>query len=138
MSEYNAQLQTAAQLITLAAKNNFLKKAILSRHTEGDATKTTLTVRVIGGRPCLQAESLHTDNKAKHKNLELGDTDALLSLLATAGQINILTTLGDAEYRTAKSGKVTLIGGDLLQKKLDGASPAAPTVQALFNNREKQ
>ena len=138
MSEYNAQLQTAAQLITLAAKNNFLKKAILSRHTEGDATKTTLTVRVIGGRSCLQAESLHTDNKAKHKNLELGDTDALLSLLATAGQINILTTLGESEYRTGKSGKVTLLGGDALLRKLNGAAPAAPTVQALFNNREKQ
>ena len=138
MSEHNAQLCTAAQLITLAAKSNFLKKAILSRHTEGDTIKTTLTVRMIGGRPCLQAESLHRDNKAKHKNLELGDTDALLALLATAGQINILTTLGDAEYRTSKSGKVSLLGGDALLRKLGGAAPAAPTVQALFNNREKQ
>ena len=135
---YSLQLQKAAQLITDAARASLLKKAILSKHTQGDATKTTLSVRQIGGRTCLQAESLHTNNKARHKNIEIGDTDALLALLATAGQINILTTLGDAEYRTAKSGKVTLIGGDLLQKKLDGASPAAPTVQALFNNREKQ
>ncbi|MBQ2805951.1 MAG: SAM-dependent methyltransferase [Clostridia bacterium] len=138
MSEYNAQLQTAAQLITQAAKASLLKKAVLSRHTEGDAIKTTLTLRSIGGRPCLQAESLHTDNKAKHKNLELGDTDALLAVLSTAGQINILTTLGESEYRTSKSGKVTLLGGDALLRKLNGATPAAPTVQALFNNREKQ
>ena len=67
MSEYNAQLQTAAQLITQAAKASLLKKAVLSRHTAGDAIKTTLTLRSIGGRPCLQAESLHTDNKAKHR-----------------------------------------------------------------------
>ena len=138
MSEYSTHLRTTARLITDTARANLLKKAVLSKHTEGDAVKTTLTVRQIGKRACLQAESLHTDNKAKHKNIEIGDEDALLALLATAGQINILTTLGDAEYRTAKSGKVTLIGGDALQKKLAGATPAAPTVEALFNNREKK
>ncbi len=138
MNTYNEHLHTAAKLITDAARAGLLKKAVLSKHAEGDTIKTTLTVRQISGRNCLQAESLHTDNKAKHKNLEIGDTDALLFQLATAGQINILTTLGDCEYRTSKSGKVTLIGGDALQKKLAGATPAAPTVGALFNNREKQ
>jgi SAM-dependent methyltransferase len=129
---------TCAKLITDAARAGFLKKAVLSKHTSPDTVKTTLTVRQIGGKNCLQGESMHTDNKAKHQNIAIGDDDALLSLLATAGQINILTTLGDAEYRTAKSGKVTLLGGDALQKKLAGATPAAPTVQTLFNNREKQ
>lgn len=138
MSQYCTQLMTAAQLISEAARAGFLKKAVLSKHSAPDTVKTTLTVRQIGGKNCLQAESMHTDNKAKHQNLAIGDSDALLSLLATAGQINILTTLGDAEYRTAKSGKVTLLGGENLQKKLAGATPAAPTVQALFNNREKQ
>ena len=134
----HTHLQTAAQLITLAAKNSFLKKAVLSRHNTGDATKTTLTVRCIGGKCCLQAESLHTDNKAKHQNIEIGDEQTLCALLCTAGQINILTTLGDAEYRTAKSGKTVLLGGEALLKKLCGAAPAAPVVQTLFNNREKQ
>ncbi len=138
MSAYSVQLQTAAHLITDAARAGLLKKAVLSKHSSPDIAKTTLTVRQIGGKNCLQAESLHTDNKAKHQNMEIGETDALLSLLATAGQINILTTLGDAEYRTAKSGKVTLLGGDALQKKLAGATPAVPVVQTLFNNREKQ
>ena len=138
MSAYSTQLTTCAKLITDAARAGFLKKAVLSKHTSPDTVKTTLTVRQIGGKNCLQGESMHTDNKAKHQNIAIGDDDALLSLLATAGQINILTTLGDAEYRTAKSGKVTLLGGDALQKKLAGATPAAPTVQTLFNNREKQ
>ena len=135
---YTQQLQNAAGLITQAARKGVLKKAVLSKFTEGDATKTTLTVRRIGGKDCLQAESFHTDNKAKHKNLEIGDLDSLLSLLAVAGQINVLTTVGDAEYRTAKSGKVALIGGDALQKKLQGAEQSAPTVQTLFNDRQKQ
>ena len=135
---YTQQLQNAAGLMTEAARKGVLKKAVLSKFTESDATKATLTVRRIGGRTCLQAESFHTDNKAKHKNLEIGDLDSLLSLLAVAGQINILTTVGDAEYRTAKSGKVTLIGGDALQKKLQGAEQSAPTVQTLFNDRQKQ
>jgi hypothetical protein len=102
MSQYSTQLMTAAQLITDAARASLLKKAVLSKHSAPDTVKTTLTVRQIGGKNCLQAESMHTDNKAKHQNIAIGDDDALLSLLATAGQINILTTLGDAEYRTAK------------------------------------
>ncbi len=138
MSTYSQQLQNTALLIAWAAGKGLLKKAVLSKFAEGDTTKATLTVRQIGGRACLQCESFHTDNKAKHKNLEIGDTDALLPLLAAAGQINVLTTVGDAEYRTAKSGKVTLIGGDALQKKLQGAAQNAPTVQALFNDRQKQ
>ena len=138
MSSYSQHQITAAQLITTAARAGLLKKAILSRHTVGDAVKTTLTVRVIGDRPRLQAESLHKDNKAKHQNLEIGDEESLLSLLATAAQINILTTLGESEYRTSKSGKTVLLGGDALLKKLNGATPAAPTVATLFNNREKQ
>ena len=138
MSIYSQQLQNTALLITEAARKGMLKKAVLSKLSEGDATKATLTVRRIGGKDCLQSESFHTDNKAKHKNLEIGDSDSLLLLLAVAGQINVLTTVGDAEYRTAKSGKVTLIGGDALQKKLQGAAQTAPTVQTLFNDRQKQ
>ncbi|MBQ7380204.1 MAG: SAM-dependent methyltransferase [Clostridia bacterium] len=136
--DHSAHLQTAAQLITQAARASLLKKAVLSRHNTGDAVKTTLTVRCIGGKNCLQAESLHTDNKAKHQNLEIGDDQALCALLSTAGQINILTTLGESEYRTSKSGKTVLLGGEALLKKLNGAAPTAPTVRTLFNNRQKQ
>ena len=141
VGEIQIPLQKAAQLILDASRANLLKKAVLSKHADKDTLKTTLSVRQIGGKRCLQAESLHTDNKARHKNIEIDDQNALshlLSLLVTAGQINILTVQGDAEYRTAKSGKATLIGGDALQKKLADASCAPPTVTTLFNDREKQ
>lgn len=138
MTAYSQHLCLAAELISASARAGMLKKAILSRHTEGDALKTTLTVRCIGGKACLQAESLHSDNKARHQNLAMDDTDSLLALLATAAQINILTTLGESEYRTNKSGKTVLLGGEALLKKIHAATPAAPTVATLFNNREKQ
>ena len=80
MSEYSTNLRTSARLITDSARAGLLKKAVLSKHTQGDTVKTTLTVRQIGKKSCLQAESLHTDNKAKHKNIEIGDEDALLAL----------------------------------------------------------
>ena len=82
MSAYNTQLLTCAKLITDAARAGFLKKAVLSKHTSPDTVKTTLTVRQIGGKNCLQGESMHTDNKAKHQNIAIGDDDALLALLA--------------------------------------------------------
>ena len=59
MSAYNTQLLTCAKLITDAARAGFLKKAVLSKHTSPDTVKTTLTVRQIGGKNCLQGERLY-------------------------------------------------------------------------------
>ena len=44
MSEYSTQLYTAARLITDAARANLLKKAVLSKHAEGDAIRAKLPV----------------------------------------------------------------------------------------------
>lgn len=136
--EYSNQLQSTAAIIQAAARAGLLKKAVLSKCSDPGTVRITLSARTIGGRLCLQAESLHTDNKARHKNLELGDLDALLALLAGAWQINVLTALGSCEYRTAKSGKVTLIGGDALARKLENAKDKAPAPSAQTNDREKQ
>ena len=84
MREYTQQILTLASVIKAAALAGALKKAVLSKCLDQSVVRITLSARTIGGKLCLQAESLHTDNKAKHKNLEMDDTDALLALLAYA------------------------------------------------------
>ena len=116
--------KNAAELLSLlgsAAESGVLKKLVLSKPHDNLIKKTVLTLKAIAGREVLQAESFYTDNKAKHKNIELGDGEALGELISGYSQINLLTTLGDAEYKTSKSGNSALIGGEKLRRALGNA-----------------
>ncbi len=118
-----ATLDNNAELILSltqrAAESGVLKKAVLSKPHDSLIKKTVLSPKSIAGRNILQAESFFTDNKAKHKNIEMGDSEALCELIAGYSQINILTTLGDAEYKVSKSGNSAIIGGDKLRRALE-------------------
>ena len=125
-----------AGIIALAAEKNVLKKAVFSKPAQTSVIKTVATARIIGGAPHIQLESFLTDNKAVHKNLPLSDVDALAEVMSDYGQINVISTLGDCELRTSSKGKRTLIGGEKLSRKLEGAS--AQMQESTGNNKEKK
>ena len=127
--------QQLAALVMRAAKEQKLKKLVFSRPVGGDILRITGTLRLIGGAPALQLESFHADNKAKHENLSLDEVgeQTLVTRIASFGQINLLTTCGDAEYRCNKKGHAVLLGSD----KLSHALPGADTVALGGNNKEK-
>ncbi len=127
--------QTLLSLLLEATERKALKKAVLSKPTDKQQIKTVLTPRLLGGRQVLQAECFLADNKAKHENIPPSDTDALAALLAAHGQVNLLTTVGDCELRRAKSGRVTLLGGEPLRRAL--AAPIAEVVEPSSNDRQK-
>ena len=110
-----------ADLIFKSASIRILKKAIFSKPLDKTVIKANVSLREIGGRLALQTEFFHKDNKATHKNTYF-DSDNVLEYLTELSQgfaqINLLTTLGDCEYRKSSSGKETVIGGDKLQKAL--------------------
>ena len=62
-----------AALISAAAEKNVLKKAVFSKPTDPSVLKMTATLRRIGKRTVLQFEYFMRDNKAIHKNTDLGD-----------------------------------------------------------------
>ncbi len=123
------------ELISQAATKGALKKAVLSKPQDAANVKCTLTLRRVGDKTVLQAETLRTDNKALHENLALGDVSRLGEIASPWAQINLLTTLGDCELRSSKKGKVTLLGGDKLSRAL--AENDAPCAKIESNNREK-
>lgn len=126
---------TIGELISRSATAGALKKAVLSKPADKTLLRTVLTLRQIGGRVLVQAESFFADNKAKHENIESDNTERLEELCRGFGQINLLTTAGDCELRSSKSGKRTLLGGGKLARALDaGAASSAPVLQ---NNRQK-
>ena len=116
---YSPEL-TLAALVSLAATKKVLKKAVLSKSCDKSVVKTVITKKLISGKEVLQAEQFTDDNKALHRNLHVSDTEALAELFSSFGQINLLTTAGDAELKRSKSGKVTLMGDKKLARALEG------------------
>ncbi len=108
-------------LIEKAAQSGVLKKVIFSKPSDKNIKKTVLTLKSISGNDMMQAESFYTDNKAKHKNIEMSDCETLSLMISDHAQINVITTLGECEYKVSKSGNCALIGGDKLLRVLDSA-----------------
>lgn len=126
-----------ATLIALAADKGVLKRVALSKPQDAGIVRAVITQRMIGGRPMLQLESFHKDNKAKHRNFEANDA-TLADELARYGQVNVLTTIagGDCERKRASGGRVTLLRGVKLLRLLD-ATEAQSTAKAT-GDRQKQ
>ena len=123
------------ELISASAEQGSLKKAVLSKPEDKANVKCTLTLRLVGGKTVLQAETLRADNKALHENIATNDTERLLEITSAWAQINLITTQGDCELRSSKKGKVTLIGGDKLARAMEQND--APCAKIESNNREK-
>ncbi len=134
MSEISEVLSRLLELIDSAAQMHYLRRLVLSRPDDRTLQRTVVTVKGIGGREMLQAESFLFDNKAVHRNFP--DAAALAEILPGYAQINLLTTVGDCEYKRAKSGREVLLGGDKLRGKL--AADGGEMVEVTGNNRDKQ
>ena len=129
------------RLIQKSAAQSTLKKAVFSKYPTGEVKKTDLTLKSISGKVVLQAESFYSDNKAKHKNIELDEYDAIAELISLCSQINLITTAGECSLMRSKSGKVTLIGGNKLEKALFGGDEGTATYKKVTigsNNKKKQ
>ena len=124
------------ELILLAAQRKKLKKAVYSKPADKTLQKSVLTLRESGQKCFLQIEQFLRDNKVTHKNLTLEEKDALLAYAAGYGQINLITSAGECEYRCSSSGKCVLLGADKLRRALEGES--GEQVAPVSNNREKQ
>ena len=116
LSDKNAEL--LLRLIGKAAQTETLKKAVFSKPLIAEVNKATLTIKAIGEEKVLQLESFHSDNKAKHKNMRLDELGSLADTIASFSQINLITTVGDCEFKRSKSGNTVLIGGNKLEKIL--------------------
>ena len=123
------------ELISISGRKGALKKAVLSKPEDKANIKCTVTLRLVGGKTVLQAETLRTDNKALHENIATDDVERLLQMTSSWAQINLITTQGDCELRSSKKGKVTLIGGDKLARAMEQND--APCAKIESNNREK-
>lgn len=128
---------TLSELIILAAEKRALKKAVFSKPSDNTLLRMVITIRHIGGIDLLQAEYFHKDNKATHRNISLADApEALAEIIESFAQINLISTVGNCEYKRSKSGNDVLIGGDKLERALCGE--VTEKVKVSKNNIEKK
>ena len=109
------------RLILKAYGLQILKKVVFSKPSDKEIIKCVLTPKIVSGKDALQAESFYTDNKARQKNIFSPDMETVIAeMIDSYSQINLITSATDCEYKVSKSGKATLIGGDKLERAMDG------------------
>ena len=136
MMEFDNKIKDFSAAILKSAENQTIKKAVFSKSKDKSIVKTVLSLKSISGKHCLQAESFHSDNKAKHENIQLdnGAFNRICELVDSFMQINLITTAGECEYKSSKSGKITLIGVNTLMSKMDSDTLSKAEIKG--NNHE--
>lgn len=110
-------------LIELSFKKEALKKLVLSRPKDGEVSKISCRLVAHRGKRLLAMEYSLPGNTVSHKNiLENELVEVLKPILENYRQVNLITQLGDAEYKCSKEGKTIVLGGENLKRKLDGAA----------------
>ena len=111
-------------LIETSFKKEALKKLIFSRPKSGEISKVSCRLVAHRGRRFLAMEFSLPGNTVSHKNISEAELkEELVPYIENYRQVNLITTLGEAELKCSKSGKETVIGGENLKRKLSGDAP---------------
>lgn len=113
------------EAVRLAFVHEVIKKLVFSRPVTSETSKVSARLCAHRGRRILALEYSLPGNTVRHKNIDGAALDAVLgSLLDEYRQANLITTLGEVEWRIGKGGKEFLLGADALKRKLTGDAPA--------------
>lgn len=111
-------------LVQSAFQKEALKKLVLSRPRSSEVNKISCRLVAHRGRRLLAMEYSLPGDTVSHKNL---GEDALAmeigELLNEYKQANLITTIGDAEWKCSKGDKEVVLGGENLRRKLSGDAP---------------
>lgn len=111
-------------LALLAIRREALKKIIFSRPTNNSPEKISARLCAHRGQLLLAAEfSLPGNTVSQHNYRETELSEFFDTYLSKYKQVNLITTLGDAELKLGKNGAV-ILGADKLLRKLSAESPA--------------
>ena len=112
-------------LIEKSFNAEILKKLVFSRPDGAEAQKASGRLCSHRNGKILALEYSLPSGTVSQENLRKDDLAEKLSvLLDSYKQANLITTLGDAEYKVSKKGKSVILGKDNILRRLSGDSPA--------------
>ncbi len=107
------------ELVLLSVKKEALSKLVFSRPKTSDIKKVSARLCIHRSQRLLALEYSLPGNTVSHKNLrEDGIEEELLSLINEYSQANLITKMGDSEWKISNSGKEALLGADKLKRRL--------------------
>ena len=107
-----------------SAATETLKKLVLSRPISSEIQRVTARLCAHRGKRLLAFEFMLPGNTVSHKNVpECEVKEYLKELLSGYKQANLITTLGEVEWKISKSGREALLGFDAFMKKSSGERP---------------
>lgn len=117
--------QQFVSLVLASMNNESLKRLVFSRPTDSEVSKVSVRLVAHRGKKMLAAELSLPGNTVAQRNISESDAESeILKFLANYKQANLITALGDAEYKINKKGAEVVLGGDTLKRKLEGKTPA--------------
>lgn len=113
--------ETFIETVKLSFEREIIKKLVFSRPKTSEISKVSARLVLHKGRKMLALEYNLPGNTVSHKNVG-GDglSEILTELIGEYSQANLITTIGDVEWKLSKSGKEALLGADKLKNKLSG------------------
>jgi len=131
------KIEAFIEAVALSTEREILKKLVFSRPRSSEIQKVSARLVAHRGRRMLALEYSLPGNTVSHKNInEDTISDTLTELMAEYLQANLITTLGDVEWKVSKSGKEALLGADKLKNKLgDESADFEKAIEALDNKK---
>ena len=125
------------EAVSSALQREIIKKLVFSRPISSEVSKISGRLVAHRGQRMLVLEYSLPGNTVSHKNVAESAVEATLSeLLDGYMQANLITTLGDVEWKISKNGKEALLGADKLKNKLLGDGAAfEKAIEALDNKK---
>ena len=125
------------EAVISSLQREIIKKLVFSRPIASEISKICGRLVAHRGRRMLVLEYSLPGNTVSHKNLPESEVaNAVAELLDGYSQANLITTLGDVEWKISKNGKEALLGADKLKNKLLGDSAAfEKAIEALDNKK---
>lgn len=125
------------EIAALSFKKEVLKKIVFSRPKDSAPEKISARLCAHRGQKILAVEFSLPGNTVSQKNLREGEIEDFIKENSDKyGQINLITTLGDAEVKNGKKGYV-LLGGDKLLRKLKNESQK-PEFEVAIESLERE
>ena len=112
-----------SDIVVSAFEKEIIKKLVFSKPRDTEISKVSGRMCAHRGQKILALEYSLPGNTVSHKNIREGELAAAVGeLLCEYSQANLITTLGDVEWKLSKRGEV-ILGGDSLKRKMSGAAP---------------